>query len=332
LPSNIHKRLFLIIIDSLFSWGIWEINVQLGNPCTSVAFTKCFILSTTTFLIVYTPFEIYWSFRDLWFDRWIRLSLKELEVSNIKIEVSDGSLSSTLLRNRNQTKVDSKKTIIVVCHGFSDTMKTLQYYYYPLALQGYIILAYDARGTSKSKKVGKRGDFLKRIEDFKYIINWIKSDEEYSRLTINCIGFSIGALTILCGGFQNEDIKKIVAISSMSNFKQNIPNHNPIVILSYLMKGVRLFPSEEVNNNLSPYAIMKGVKEKVSLNTWNYLSRRILLIHSKNDKVIKIKNFEENSQLLGLPKKNMLVLKKGGHSQKKNEGALVGATLAFLKS
>ncbi|MHA2120998.1 MAG: alpha/beta hydrolase, partial [Promethearchaeota archaeon] len=319
--SNNYKRLFLILIDLLISWGIWEVNIQLGNPCTSVAFSKCFILSTTTFLIVYTPFEIYWSFRDLWFDRWIGLSLRDLDVSNIKLNVPDGVLSCTLVKNRNQLKVDSKRTIIVICHGFSDTMETLQYFYYPLAIQGYIILAYDARGTGKSKKVGKRGNFLKRIEDFKNILNWIQSNEEYSQSKINCVGFSIGALTILCGGFQNEDIEKIIAISSMSNFKQNIPKYNPIVLLSYLMKGVRLFPVEEVNYKLSPYLIMNDIKERVSVDTWITLSKRVMLIHSKNDKVIKFKNFKENSLLLDLPRSNLLVLKKGGHSQKKNENA-----------
>jgi predicted alpha/beta-fold hydrolase len=211
-------------------------------------------------------------------------------------------------------------------------METLQYFYYPLAIQGYIILAYDARGTGKSKKVGKRGNFLKRIEDFKNILNWIQSNEEYSQSKINCVGFSIGALTILCGGFQNEDIEKIIAISSMSNFKQNIPKYNPIVLLSYLMKGVRLFPVEEVNYKLSPYLIMNDIKERVSVDTWITLSKRVMLIHSKNDKVIKFKNFKENSLLLDLPRSNLLVLKKGGHSQKKNENALVGATLNFLDS
>lgn len=330
--SNTYKRFILIVIDVLFSWFIWQVNIQLGNPCTSVAFTRCFILSTTSFLIVYTPFEIYWSFRDLWFDRWIGLSLRDLEVTTIKISIPDGVLSCTLVKNRNQSKLNSKKTIIVICHGFSDTMKTLQYYYYPLAYQGYIILAYDARGTGKSKKVGKRGNFLKRIEDFQNVINWIKSNEEYSALKINSIGFSIGALTILCGGFQNKDIEKIIAISSMSNYKQNIPKYNPIIVLSYLMKGVRLFPTREVNYKLSPYLIMDDVKKKVPIDTWNTLSKRVMLIHSRNDKVIKFKNFKENSLLLELPKRNLLVLKKGGHSQKKNESALVGATLKFLNS
>ncbi|MCK4285233.1 MAG: alpha/beta fold hydrolase, partial [Candidatus Lokiarchaeota archaeon] len=238
--SNTIKRLILIFFDILISWFIFRVNIWLGNPCESVAFTRCFILSATTFLIVYTPFEIYWSIRDLWYDRWLGLSFKYLEEVDIKISISNGFLSATLIKHKNLDRVKSRDSIIVICHGFSDTKETLQYYYYPLALQGYVILVYDARGTGESKKSGKRGNFLKRIEDFDYIVKWIKSNKEYSTFKINSIGFSIGALTVLCAGFQNMDIMKIVAISSMSYYKQNLPKFNLIVILSYLMKGVKL--------------------------------------------------------------------------------------------
>ena len=330
--SNTQKRIILVLVDILFSWFIWQVNISLGNPCHSTAFLRCFILSTTTFLIVYTPFEIYWSFRDLWFDRWINLSSKEVEVSKIKIDVTDGFLSANLVKHRNPAKVKLKSSIIVICHGFSDTKETLQYYYFPLAYQGYIILAYDARGTGKSKNVGKRSDFLKRIEDFKKVIKWINAEKQFSEMKIHCIGFSIGAITVLCGSFLNIEIKKIIAISSMSYYKQNIPKHNPVVMLSYLLKGVKLFPSKEENEKLSPYLVINSVKKDLTEEEWNKLSKRVMLIHCKNDKVITFKNFEENRILLESPERNLMILKKGGHSQKKNECALVGATINFLDS
>jgi pimeloyl-ACP methyl ester carboxylesterase len=308
------------------------VNIWLGNPCESVAFTRCFILSVTTFLIIYTPFEIYWSIRDLWYDRWLGLSLKNLEELDIKVNTSNGFLSATLIKHKNLDKVKSKNSIIVICHGFSDTKETLQYYYYPLAFQGYIILAYDARGTGRSKKLGKRGEFLKRVEDFDYVIKWIKSNNDYSTLKINSIGFSIGALTILCAGFQNMEIEKIIAISSMSYYKQNLPKFNLIVILSYLMKGVKLFPTTEEEEKLSPYLIIEKTKSNFSPENWERFSKRVLLIHSRNDRVIKFKNFKENAKILESSAENLLILKKGGHSQKKNECALVGRTLSFLNS
>ncbi|MFX1309000.1 MAG: alpha/beta hydrolase [Promethearchaeota archaeon] len=330
--SNTLKRIILIIIDILFSWYIWEVNIWLGNPCYTTAFPRCFILSTTTFLIVYTPFEIYWSFRDLWFDRWRKLFLKDLNVQNIKINVSDGFLSANLVENREKTKSDLKNGIVIICHGFSDTKETLQYLYFPLAYQGYIILAYDARGTGKSRKTGKRSDFLKRIEDFKRVIEWVKNQEDLSEKQIHCIGFSMGAITVLSGGFLNKDIKKIIAISSMSYYKQNLPKYNPIVLLSYLIKGVKLFLKNEENNQLSPYLIFQNAKGELSLEEWKKFSRKVMLVHCKNDRVLKFKNFKENRMILESPDTNLLILKKGGHSQKKNECVLVGAALRFLDS
>ncbi|MFX1313521.1 MAG: alpha/beta hydrolase family protein [Promethearchaeota archaeon] len=330
--SNTQKRIILIIIDFLFSWFIWQVNIALGNPCYSTAFSRCFILSTTTFLIVYTPFEIYWSFRDLWYDRWISLSSKELKISEINIKLKDGFLAANIIKNRDSEKVKLKSSIIVICHGFSDTKENLQYYYFPLAYQGYVVLAYDARGTGKSKKLGKRSDFLKRIEDFKQLIEWINLEKEFYEFKIYCVGFSIGAMTVLCAGFLNNRIKKIIAISSMSYYKQNIPKYNPIVILSYLLKRVKLFPNKEENEKISPYLIIKSAKKDLSEEEWTNLSSRVMLIHSKNDKVIKYINFEENRLLLEIPEKNLLIFKKGGHSLKKNECSLVGATLNFLNS
>jgi predicted esterase len=290
------------------------------------------MLSATTFLIVYSPFEIYWSIRDLWYDRWLGLSFKSLDEKKINISVSNGFLSGTVISHKNQAKIKSRNSIIIICHGFSDTKESLQYYYLPLAIQGYVILVYDARGTGKSKKMGKRGNILKRIEDFNEILKWVKINKEYSTLKINCIGFSIGALTILCAGFQNMDIEKIIAISSMSRYKKNLPRFNLILILSYLMKGVKLFPTEEENKKFSPSLIIKYAKNILSPDEWGIASKRVMLIHSKNDRVIRFINFKENSKILETPKKNSLIMKKGGHSQKKNECALVGATLNFLNT
>ncbi|KKK46435.1 hypothetical protein LCGC14_0575170 [marine sediment metagenome] len=332
LLSNTHKRIIIFVIAILVGWIIWQVNISLRNPCYSSAFSRCFLLSTTTFLIVYTPFEIYWSIRDLWFDRWTRLSFKYVEVSKIFIEVSDGLLSANIIKKNNLTDSFTKKAIIVIAHGFSDTKETLQYYYLPLVYQGYIVLTYDARGTGKSKKTGKRSDFLRRIDDFKNIIDWVKNQSEFSTLKIYSIGFSIGAITVLCGGIPNKDVEKIIAISSMSYYRQNIPKLNPLIMISYLIKRVKLFPTEEENRRLSPYLVMEALKNTLSQEEWKMISKKIMLIHSRNDRIIKYKNFKENKKISEIHENNLLIYKKGGHSLKKNEISLVGGTLHFLNS
>jgi pimeloyl-ACP methyl ester carboxylesterase len=309
------------------------VNASWGNT-----FNTCLILSTTTFLIIFTPFEIYWSFRDIYFDRWAPIKLKNMKTSKINIEVGKNRKGKSkyivglLISLSNIEIVESKSSLVVICHGFSDSKETLQYYYIPLALQGHTILVYDARGTGESKKAGKRSQFLKRIEDFEKIIEWIKTHDQLKNYDVTTVGFSIGAITVLCGGFSNKNIKKIIAVSSMSNYKQNLPKYNPIIMFSYLLKGVKLFPNKVENDKLSPYSVIQNSKRQLSEEAWREFSKRVFLIHAKNDKIINFKNFQENVELLNLPEQNTLILNSGGHTQKKNELLLVASSLKFLES
>ena len=203
-------------------------------------------------------------------------------------------------------------------------------YYYPLVYHGHIVLAYDARGSGGSKKAGRRGQFLKRIDDYKEVIAWVKSNKEFRNMQISSIGFSIGAITVLCGGFNNKIINKIIAISAVSVYKKNLPRYNPLFIFNYLLKGVKLFPNEDQNKKLSPYLIFKDLRDKTDKEEWKKLVSRIMLIHAKNDHIIKFRNFEENCDILSLPERNKVILERGGHTHKKNELILTGSSLEFL--
>lgn len=328
------KRLFIIYFAIIISALIWNINRNIfGNPIW-----PCIILSTTTFLIIYTPFEIYFSFKDIWLDRWSKIKLKELSLKKIRINIKKGQKEKTkairavIVTPKDESTIKPKDIIIIVCHGFSDTKETLQFYYLPLALQGFTILAYDSRGTGESKKVGKRSQFLMRIDDFKAIANWIKNNDDFKNKKIYSAGFSIGALTILCGGFPDKNIEKIVAVSSISNYKKNLPRFNPILLIRYFFKGVKLIVKNDENERLSPYIIINNLKKSLPEEEWKKLSDRVLLIHSRNDRIIKLKNFEELSKILNLREENRLILKRGGHTNKKNELILVSLTLKFFSS
>lgn len=330
--SKTLKRVILIYIDLIISMLIWNINQNIfGNPLHI-----CLILSVTTFLIIFTPFEIYWNFRDLWFDRWTNFYPNDLIISKLKIPIRQNLkkknryLSALLIYPQDKQLIQSKNSIVIICHGFSDSKETLQNYYYPLVYHGHIVLAYDARGTGGSKKLGRRSQFLKRIDDYRNVIDWIKSNKDFRNKQISSIGFSIGATTVLSGGLQDKFIEKIIAISAMSIYKENIPRYNPLVIFNYLLKRVKLFPNEEYNRKLSPYLIFKDLHGKIDEQEWKELTTRIMLIHAKNDHIIKITNLEENCAILNLPEYNKVVLKKGGHTHKKNELTLVGCTLDFL--
>ncbi len=305
---------------------IWDINAKWGNT-----FLTCLSLSTTTFLLIYIPFEILWSFRSIWFDRWVHLKSGDLETSKERIEIQkDRFLSANIVRSKDKNKVESKNALIIINHGFSDNKESLQYYYLPLALQGYVILAYDARGTGGSKKTGKKRDFLKRIEDHDLLINWIKREDKFKDKKIFSVGFSVGAMVALCSGFHRKEVQKIIAIGAVSDYRKNTPKFNPFIVLYYLLKGVNLLPSKEKNQHLSPYLLFQTIKKNSSKEEWKTLSEKVFLIHCKNDRVIKFRNFKENRAILETPIERQVIFKKGGHSFKKNEIELLGASLHFF--
>ena len=57
------------------------------------------------------------------------------------------------------------------------------------------------------------------------------------------------------------------------------------------MKGVKLFPNKEENEELSPYIVIERFKNVISDEDWDFFAKRVFLIHARNDKIIKFKNF-----------------------------------------
>lgn len=329
---DVIKRFLVALVGFIISSYIWHVNRNIFSNTIDT----CLILSIFVFLITYIPFEAYFSVRKIWYDRWPVLKVKNLTKEKIKIPIrekgSNKKLTANLIHKSDSLKEKQINTIILVNHGYSDTKETLEYLYLPLAMQGYVILAYDARGTGESKKIGKRNQLKKRIEDHKKVIQWIKDNEKYHDYDIFSIGFSIGAIISLSGSFIDNNVKKIIAISCISRYKRNVRRLNPLILLSYILRGIPLFPDEDLIEKLSPYLIFKKQKEKLSSEAFKNLSKRVYLVHSKNDRVIKFRNFKENLSILDLPQENKIIFKKGGHTMKKNEVALVGGIMQFLKS
>ena len=100
--SKSHKRIIVIIIAFLVSAFIWYVNASWGNTLRILV-----IASILTFLTVYAPFEIYFTFRDIWFDRWDVLYLKNLETTKVKINVDGANLYADLIKSKDNEAVYS---------------------------------------------------------------------------------------------------------------------------------------------------------------------------------------------------------------------------------
>ncbi|MBD3195502.1 MAG: alpha/beta fold hydrolase [Candidatus Lokiarchaeota archaeon] len=331
LLSKLHKRLIVFLIASAVSAYIWHVNRDIfGNTIET-----SLILSITTVLCIYVPFEIYFSVRDLYYDRWEKIKLsRNFEISKLRIHIDPkkkkGFIVGNLVESIDKEKVDSTRTIIIINPGLSDKKEALEYLYLPLADYGYTIFAYDSRGIGESKKLGKRSQFIRKIDDYKEIINWIAEQERFKDYTIYSIGMSIGALIAVSGSLTDERVKKIVAISLISEYKKNIRRLNPLILFSFLLKGINFFPKEEDLKLLSPTLFFNKTKLNSTHKEWERYVNKLYLVHCKNDNIIKFRNFKKNKSILDLPDDHCLVFKKGGHALKKNEIGLTGAVLRFL--
>ena len=69
-------------VGIIISMLVWNYNASYGNPVE-----VCFPHSMNTFLMYYIPFEVYFSLRGMWYNRWIRLKSRYLDISKVKIEI-----------------------------------------------------------------------------------------------------------------------------------------------------------------------------------------------------------------------------------------------------
>lgn len=245
---------------------------------------------------------------------------------------------------------DTKKELIIFCHGFANSSKEVRHYTYALGLSGYTVFSYDARGAGKSTKLGRKRSFLSRNHDLSKIINYFSHHLIYQNYKINIIGESMGGISAISSwSFQENLINKIIVISIPSIFNKIMKRHmfplskKWIVRLNYRLKGISVYPPEKINEQLSPYLILAKMKQQLlssSKNPMNqtendkwkeFTNSKVLLIHSLSDHLFKIKNFEQNKEILNLSPENSLLFSDGGHNQIKNEPAILSTILNFLR-
>ncbi|MHA1339640.1 MAG: hypothetical protein ACTSRZ_05820 [Promethearchaeota archaeon] len=150
-------------------------------------------------------------------------------------------------------------------------------------------------------------------------------------------------------------INKFVAISLLSNYNRvfkrfAIPFSRQFLYkINYHMKDIKIKVNSKLNKKISPYFIFKEFKQNMKANyifpfnsfkdsnneknDWkNFTNKKILLIHSKNDSIITMRNFRENKKILELEPHNFLVFHNGGHSHIFNELAIISKIDFFLKN
>jgi len=231
--------------------------------------------------------------------KWIQCGLIHEEAFKIPIETKEGKIELEAKIIKSDYTPKNLAPCIITCHGWRGNLNGFRYLQYPLALYGYAVVTYSSRGHGKS---GGKVKFLQIFEDIIKVFDFLQTNNhdfgiDTDRIAV--IGHSMGASIALLRAYQDARVKMVVGISGMH--------------------GLQPISTEELNQVGDPkYYLSKPGNAQV------------LLIHAKNDKIVRFHNFEKNVARFHLPPDHTLVFEKGGHSLYRLECMILAQVIKWL--
>ena len=182
-----------------------------------------------------------------------------------------------------------------------------------LARRGYKVLSYDHSGCMKSEG-DSTGGFCQSLCDLNDCINSIKNNNTYRDYKLSVIGHSWGAFSTMNIPHFHNDVKHIIAMSGFISLDQMLKQ-----MFGGLLKKCQA-PVYQIEKESNP--------DIVNINAINSLRNyngKALIIHSKDDKVVKSKfHFDKLKQALN-EKNNIefLLVNNKNHNPNYTEDAVI---------
>jgi hypothetical protein len=211
------KHYLLGIMGLLLAAFIYWVNRSLGNDIG-----PCLYLSFFTFLLWWFCWSLYFELRDFWQFRWYgnHVDHKNVQITPISIPIlwedtpKEKQLYGEVLHWAN---TNQNTPVVIFTHGFSDDSNYIRHYTIPIALSGFDVVAFDNRGTKKSRKAGKGNQFAEITHDLADVIKFVQNYDTLANRPIILVGISLGAVASLRQGLllRNNGVKKVIAIAAI---------------------------------------------------------------------------------------------------------------------
>jgi hypothetical protein len=178
-----------------------------------------------------------------------------------------------------------------------------------------------SHGTTPESKIRSA---TRSILTLKKILNSILSREDFKPDKIGLIGNSLGAFTVVYGGFSDNRINIIIGQSAgliedkedLEKIKKQWP---------WWFKKFCQIIKLDLND-------LKNMDYKQFTNPkFAHLRNRIYLLQTKDDKMVHYNSFLKLKGTLQLPDENCLVFEKGGHDFLHHECTIMGWIMRKLK-
>jgi len=243
----------------------------------------------------------------LWwqYETWIDTTVVNIQKVKVPTTLEGKYLNGVVIRSKDSNP-NEKHIGILFHHGFTGMKERNYVWSIPLAMNGFTVLAIDARGHGESiDKEFKKIDILGILSDVKNEIDYLEKLEDVDPNRLIMMGHSMGCIATLTSGYQDKRLKKIVGISGFYDILESFKKHHRILYRLIKKIGPKKLgmPIEEWNKLVSSrYYFEKGhpISDK----------ERVYLVHSKQDGLVAFEDSAKIKEVLNLPDENVLFLEK----------------------
>ncbi|MCP4760790.1 MAG: alpha/beta hydrolase [archaeon] len=268
-------------------------------------------------------------------ERWIPISASNVIKKDFRIHIGgDINLNGIqLIPKQNKPPYP----VAIVLHGYNSGRGQLNFISFALTQLGISVISYDMRGHGESG--GDKNDILYIMRDLDFTLDYIQSNSEFDQSKVVVIGLSMGAILGLYQGYLDHRVKGVIAMAAASEYKNMIAENIKFLSKKWWWKlqqrigGLEVDPSNLQSRLVSPALVAFHRKSYFDNPVpWDIdNNKRVLLIHCSDDYVVEPDNFEKNIGAFKLNPENSLLLRKGGHSFFRQEIAVVGKIIGWLK-
>lgn len=292
---------FILTVSIYATYLLFLINIIFG-----FLFLAVLIINTLSLLFVYSQY-LFWPYH-----KWISTSLVNIQKVEIPSKIPGKYLKGLVIRDK-KSDPKEKQIGILFHHGYASKKERYFHFIIPLALNGFTVLCYDARGHGESKKKAfNSNNFVGIMSDVENAINFLENLDEVDGNRLIMMGHSMGAIAALSKGYQDKRLKKIVGLAAsydllelFNKYKRKIYTVTGIfikIIKRKITKNITV-PLEEINREMSPRYFFD---RKTPIPDKD----RVYLVHCKKDIQIDFEEALKIKAALKLPNENVLFLEK----------------------
>lgn len=299
-----------------FRLYLFPVLLVLDVYLITVVFQMSWILGLILLgIVMYTAADmVYLYLNSIWwaYHNWISTNVVDIEEIKVPSTMKGEMLKAVIIRPKNCDRT-KKHVGVLAHHGYTGKKEKMFRFAIPLAMNGCVVLCPDARGHGEStNKAFSMDDFKGIMSDITNEVDYLESLPEVDPNKLAMMGHSMGGIMTLSAGYQEDRLKKLIAISAPYNMLEMFQTHKT-VITRYIYKHVTGFLKKDKEFQESGETLEEWSKQISAHHVFDYETPipnkdRVFLVHCKEDDLVLFGESEKSKEHLKLPDENVLFL------------------------